>query len=36
MSVIAAGLDCHKGRYNAGIKTLETILDGQRIPYPPG
>jgi len=36
MSVIAAGLDCHKGRYNAGIKTLETILDGQRISYPPG
>jgi hypothetical protein len=36
MSVIAAELDCHKGRYNAGIKTLETILDGQRISYPPG
>jgi hypothetical protein len=36
MSVTAAGLDCHKGRYSAGIKTLETILDGQRISHPPG
>jgi hypothetical protein len=35
MSVSAAGLDCHKGHYSAGIKTLETILDGQRISYPP-
>jgi len=34
--VIGAGLDCHKGRYDAGIKTLEKILDGQRVSYPPG
>ncbi len=36
MGVIGAGLDCHKGRYDAGIKTLEKILDSQRVSYPPG
>ena len=34
MGVVGAGLDCQKGHYDAGIKTLEKILDGQRIPYP--
>jgi hypothetical protein len=36
MGVIGAGLDCQKGRYNEGIKALETILSRQRIAYPPG
>jgi len=34
MGVVGAGLDCQKGHYDAGIKTLEKILDGQRISYP--
>jgi hypothetical protein len=36
MRVIGAGLDCQKGRYDEGIRALETILNGQRIAYPPG
>ena len=35
MGVVAASLDCEKGHYDAGIKTLEKILDGHRISYPP-
>jgi hypothetical protein len=33
MGVTGAGLDCQKGRYGEGIKTLEKILSGQRISY---
>jgi hypothetical protein len=36
MSVIDAGLDCQKGRYDKGIRALEKVLNGQRIAYPPG
>jgi hypothetical protein len=36
MGVSGAGLDCQKGRYDEGIKALETILSGQRLSYPPG
>jgi hypothetical protein len=36
MSVIDAGLDCQKGRYDTGIRALEKVLSGQRIAYPPG
>lgn len=36
MGVIDAGLDCQKGRYDQGIRTLEKILSGQRLAYPPG
>ena len=36
MSVIDAGLDCQKGRYDTGIRALEKVLNGQRIAYPPG
>jgi hypothetical protein len=35
MAAVAANLDCQKGHYDAGIKTLEKILDGQRMSYPP-
>jgi hypothetical protein len=35
MSVIDAGLDCRKGRYDMGIRALEKVLNGQRIAYPP-
>lgn len=34
VGVVGAGLDCQKGHYDAGIKTLEKILDGQLISYP--
>ena len=38
MTLLGAGLDCQKGRYDAGIKTLEKLLHGQgvTIPPPPG
>jgi len=36
MTRMSAGLDCSKGRYEQGIKTLEKFLTGQRIPFPPG
>jgi hypothetical protein len=34
MAVVGTGLDCQKGHYDAGIKTLQRNLDGQRISYP--
>ncbi len=38
MILVGAGLDCQKGRYESGIKTLEKLLRDQRltIPPPPG
>ena len=38
MILVGAGLDCQKGRYDSGIKTLEKLLRDQRltIPPPPG
>jgi hypothetical protein len=30
-----AGIDCAKGRYAQGIKALEELLQGNKIPYPP-
>jgi hypothetical protein len=36
MSVIDAGLDCQKGRYDTGIRALEKVMSDQRIAYPPG
>jgi hypothetical protein len=36
MARMGAGLDCSKGRYEQGIKALEKLLSGQRIPFPPG
>jgi hypothetical protein len=36
MTRLGAGVDCDKGRYEQGIKVLERLLSGQRIPYPPG
>jgi hypothetical protein len=32
---LGAGIDCERGRYDQGIKALETLLSGQRIPFPP-
>jgi hypothetical protein len=32
---LGAGIDCQKGRYQQGIKTLEDLLQRNRIPYPP-
>lgn len=34
MGVVGAGLDCQKGHYDAGIKTLEKILEANGISYP--
>jgi hypothetical protein len=33
---LGAGLDCQKGRYDKGIKTLEDLLRRNRIDFPPG
>lgn len=35
MQRLGAGIDCQKGRYQQGIKTLEDLLQRNRIPYPP-
>ncbi len=35
MILLGAGIDCQKGRYEAGIKTLEKLLRDQRITIPP-
>ena len=35
MTLLGAGIDCQKGRYDAGIKTLEKLLRDQRITIPP-
>jgi len=32
---LGAGIDCQRGRYQQGIKTLEDLLQRNRIPYPP-
>ncbi len=32
---LGAGIDCQKGRYQQGIKTLEDLLQRNRISYPP-
>jgi hypothetical protein len=34
LTVVGADLDCQRGRYSEGIKTLEKILRGQHISYP--
>src|SRR5258708_40375826 len=31
MTLLGAGLDCQKGRYDSGIKTLEKLLRGQGV-----
>ena len=36
MIVLGAHLDCGKGRYDQGIRTLEKLLLDKRIPLPPG
>lgn len=35
MQRLGAGIDCQKGRYAQGIKTLEDELKRARISYPP-
>lgn len=35
MIVLGARLDCEKGAYDRGIKTLEKLLLDNRIPLPP-
>jgi hypothetical protein len=35
MTRMGAGIDCAKGRYAQGIKALEDLLRGERIPFPP-
>lgn len=35
MQRLGAGIDCQKGRYQQGIKTLEDLLQRNRTPYPP-
>lgn len=35
MQRLGAGIDCQKGRYQQGIKTLEELLQRNRTPYPP-
>ena len=35
MTRLGAGIDCQKGRYAEGIKTLEDLLQRNRISYPP-
>ena len=32
---VGAGIDCQKGRYDQGIKTLEGLLQRSKTPYPP-
>jgi hypothetical protein len=34
--VLGARLDCEKGAYDQGIRTLEKLLLDKRIPLPPG
>ncbi len=34
MQRLGAGIDCQKGRYEQGIKTLEDLLQRSRISYP--
>lgn len=36
MARLGAGIDCQKGRYAQGIKTLEDSLRRNRITIPPG
>ena len=35
MQRLGAGIDCQRGRYQQGIKTLEDLLQRNRISYPP-
>lgn len=35
MQRLGAGIDCQRGRYQQGIKTLEDLLQRNRTPYPP-
>ncbi len=35
MTLLGAGLDCQKGRYDSGLKTLEKLLRGQGVTIPP-
>jgi hypothetical protein len=35
MIVLGARLDCEKGAYDKGIRTLERLLTDKRIPIPP-
>lgn len=36
MARLGAGIDCQKGRYEDGIRTLEELLRRSRIAIPPG
>ena len=35
MIILGARLDCEKGRFDQGIRTLEKLLLDKRIPLPP-
>ena len=35
MQRLGAGIDCQRGRYQQGIKTLEDLLQRNRTPFPP-
>ncbi|WP_421999344.1 hypothetical protein [Reyranella sp.] len=35
MIIVGARLDCEKGAYDRGIRTLEQLLTDKRIPLPP-
>jgi hypothetical protein len=35
MTRIGAGIDCDRGRYETGIRTMEELLKHKKLPIPP-